>query len=95
MSKTLTAVFDGDVLRPDSPLDLKPNTRYVITIQLVAQPGEEDNALLPLSRSLVVSSAFWSESLLLSIGFAVSSLWANFVEVSLQAFAGLRPKWSA
>ena len=35
MSKTLTAVFDGDVLRPDSPLDLKPNTRYVITIESV------------------------------------------------------------
>ena len=29
MSKILTAVFDGDVLRPDSPLDLQPNTRYV------------------------------------------------------------------
>jgi hypothetical protein len=33
----LTAVFDGDVLRPDSPLDLKPNTRYVITIESVEQ----------------------------------------------------------
>ncbi len=37
MSKTLTAVFDGDVLRPDSLLDLKPNTRYVITIESVEQ----------------------------------------------------------
>ena len=37
MSQTLTAVFDGDVLRPDSPLDLKPNTRYVITIESVEQ----------------------------------------------------------
>lgn len=37
MNKTLTAVFDGDVLRPDSPLDLKPNTRYVITIESVEQ----------------------------------------------------------
>jgi hypothetical protein len=25
----------SDVLRPDSPLDLSPNTRYVITIQSV------------------------------------------------------------
>ncbi len=28
-----TVVFDGQVLRPDAPLDLEPNTRYVVTIQ--------------------------------------------------------------
>lgn len=44
MSKTLTAIFDGDVLRPDSPLDLKPNTRYVITIQPVDMPVAQENA---------------------------------------------------
>ncbi len=33
MGKTLTAVFDGDVLRPDSPVDLKPHTRYMITVE--------------------------------------------------------------
>lgn len=44
MSKTLTAVFDGDVLRPDSPLDLEANTRYVITIQSVVQPIAEGDA---------------------------------------------------
>jgi hypothetical protein len=31
-TRTLTAVFDGQVLRPDAPLDLEPNARYVITI---------------------------------------------------------------
>lgn len=31
-TKTLTAVFDGQFLRPDETLDLEPNTRYVITI---------------------------------------------------------------
>lgn len=44
ISKTLTVVFDGDVLRPDSPLDLEPNTRYVITLQLVEQPVAKENA---------------------------------------------------
>ncbi len=44
MSKTLTAVFDGAVLRPDLPLDLEPNTRYVITIQSVEQPIDQQNA---------------------------------------------------
>lgn len=33
MNKTMTVVFDGHVLRPEIPLDLQPNTRYVITIQ--------------------------------------------------------------
>ncbi|MBN3868894.1 MAG: hypothetical protein V7L00_10245 [Nostoc sp.] len=32
MSKILTVIFDGSVLRPDIPLDLEPNKRYVITI---------------------------------------------------------------
>ena len=33
MEKTLAVVFDGEVLRPESPLDLQPNRRYVITIK--------------------------------------------------------------
>jgi hypothetical protein len=33
MSQTITVLFDGEVLRPDSPLDLKPNARYRIIIQ--------------------------------------------------------------
>jgi len=33
MTKTLRAVFDGEVFRPEEPVDLKPNTRYVVTIE--------------------------------------------------------------
>lgn len=33
MGKTLTAIFDGQVLRPDSPVDLTPNVRYQLTIE--------------------------------------------------------------
>jgi len=33
MTKTVTATYDGYVLRPDSPVDLEPNVRYVIIIQ--------------------------------------------------------------
>ena len=29
----MTAVFDGQVLRPDAALDLEPNQRYIITIE--------------------------------------------------------------
>ena len=30
---TITVIFDGEVLRPDEPLDLEPNARYKVTIQ--------------------------------------------------------------
>ena len=29
----ISVIFDGQVLRPETPLDLQPNTRYLITIQ--------------------------------------------------------------
>ncbi|MBC2697076.1 MAG: DUF104 domain-containing protein [ANME-2 cluster archaeon] len=32
-TKTVHAHFDGKVLRPDEPVDLKPNVRYRITIE--------------------------------------------------------------
>lgn len=33
LSKTFHAVFDGKVLHPEEELDLKPDTRYIITIE--------------------------------------------------------------
>ena len=33
MSQTITAVFDGNVLRPEAPVDLEPNQRYRLTIE--------------------------------------------------------------
>lgn len=42
MSQTIDVVFDGEVLRPDTPLDLVPNQRYVVTI---SERPEETNAL--------------------------------------------------
>lgn len=42
MTHTVTAVFDGSVLRPDTPLDLEPNTRYILTIQPDAAASEGD-----------------------------------------------------
>ena len=36
MTKTLGATFDGEVLRLDEPLDLKPNTRVRVTIETTA-----------------------------------------------------------
>ena len=62
MSKILTAVFDGDVLRPDSLLDLKPNTRYVITIESVEQSVACCDAwdVLEAMTGTVVAPGDWS-----------------------------------
>ena len=45
MTKTIEAVFDGEILRPTSPLDLEPHTRYRISIELPApQTAKEPDA---------------------------------------------------
>lgn len=33
MGKTITAIFDGTVLRLESPVDLEPDTRYLVTVE--------------------------------------------------------------
>jgi predicted DNA-binding antitoxin AbrB/MazE fold protein len=33
MTITMNAVFDGEVFRPDEPLDLPPNTKVRLTIE--------------------------------------------------------------
>lgn len=39
MNKIVTAVFDGEVLRPDTPLELEPNKSYAIAIEVEAVPS--------------------------------------------------------
>lgn len=52
MSKTLDAVFDGEVLRPDEPIELEPNTRVRITIETAGQPRAKSKSFLQTARSL-------------------------------------------
>ena len=33
MKRTVDVVYDGEVLRPQEPLDLEPNARYRVTIE--------------------------------------------------------------
>jgi len=33
MAKSVRAVFDGEVLRPEETVDLKPNVRYLVIIE--------------------------------------------------------------
>ncbi len=44
MTQTTTAVFDGLALHPDLPLDLEPNRRYKISVEVEpeAQTGNDD-----------------------------------------------------
>jgi hypothetical protein len=38
MEKIATVYYDGEVFRPEGPVDLEPNTRYVISIESVPTP---------------------------------------------------------
>lgn len=52
MTTTLYAVFDGEVLRPDGPVSLPPNTRVRVTIE-TTEPGEsQPTSFLRTARAL-------------------------------------------
>ena len=52
MVRTIEAVFDGEVLRPENPLALEPNTRVRITIETVEPSTEKVRSFLDTARSL-------------------------------------------
>ena len=55
MVKTLHATFDGQVLRPEEDLVLKPNTRVRITIETLDLPEVKGRSFLKTARSLNLS----------------------------------------
>ena len=52
MVRTIEAVFDGGVLRPENPLALEPNTRVRITIETVEPSTGKATSFLDTARSL-------------------------------------------
>ena len=54
MVKTIEAVFDGEVVRPENPLALEPNTRVRITIETVEPSPGKAKSFLDTARSLNV-----------------------------------------
>jgi hypothetical protein len=45
MYKTVTVIFDGQALWPETTLDLEPNTRYVVLVEVTPpENGEEGDA---------------------------------------------------
>lgn len=66
MTRTLAAVYDGEVLRPEAPLDLLPNTRCRITLEVdgigsTSSNGADAWALLAQLAGSVAAPADWSE----------------------------------
>jgi hypothetical protein len=55
MAKTLRAIFDGNVLRPEGSVDLQPNTWYVITIEREAEEKAEEETY-PLTKILTLAT---------------------------------------
>jgi len=50
MVKTVRAVFDGEVLRPEEPVDLQLNATYVISIEdETPTRGEVEEGVYPLT----------------------------------------------
>ncbi len=56
MTKTLEAVFDGEVLRPDDKTGLEPNARYRLTIEDTAPSDAPAEAEYPLTILLGIAT---------------------------------------
>jgi predicted DNA-binding antitoxin AbrB/MazE fold protein len=62
MSRTIEAIFDGEVLRPQEPLELQPNTKVRITIEESTTAKLNPRSFLQTARSLNLEGpADWSE----------------------------------
>jgi hypothetical protein len=63
MVQTVTAIFDGEVLRPESSVNLKSNTRYVLTLE-EAPVQEAEQSVWDFLEELagsIEAPADWSE----------------------------------
>lgn len=52
MTQTIHATFDGQVLRPEEPLALPPNTRVRITIETLEVPPSAAPSFLRTAQAL-------------------------------------------
>jgi predicted DNA-binding antitoxin AbrB/MazE fold protein len=50
--KTIEAMYDGQVIRPDVPLKLEPNTRIRVTVTLVKPVRSKKSSFLMTARAL-------------------------------------------
>jgi hypothetical protein len=50
MTRTFRVIFDGEALRPEQPVDLKPNTTYLVTIEGELPAPMSDDDTYPLTE---------------------------------------------
>lgn len=61
MGKTLHAIFDGEVLKMEEPVDLAPNTRVRLTIESEELEEKKSLSFLKTARSLKLNGpSDWS-----------------------------------
>jgi hypothetical protein len=61
MTKTLFATFDGEVLRPEEPVSLAPNTRVRVTIETTVESEAPAASFLRTAQALNLDGpADWS-----------------------------------
>lgn len=62
MTRTVQAVFDGEVLRPEEPLDLEPQTQVRVTIETIPNSRKNSRSFLDVAASLNLDGPpDWSE----------------------------------
>lgn len=61
MTQLLEATFDGEVFRPTSPVELKPDTRVELVVTVKSPSAEKPKSFLQVARSLQLTGpADWS-----------------------------------
>jgi predicted DNA-binding antitoxin AbrB/MazE fold protein len=64
MTQTVEAVYDGAVLKPETALELQPNTRVRLTVEVLEPPVQSATSFLRTARSLELRGpADWSANL--------------------------------
>ena len=67
MTKTLEAIFDGEVLRLIEPIELEPNTQVRLTLEVEEVKEKKPVSFLQTAQSLDLDGpSDWSEKLLTS-----------------------------
>ena len=64
MIKKIDAIFDGNVLWPAEPLDIEPNTRVKITVDVPETRARPSGSFLEIAQGLNLDGpADWSENI--------------------------------
>ena len=64
MIKKIDAIFDGSVLRPAEPLDIEPNTRVRITVDVPETRAIPNGSFLETAQGLNLDGPVdWSENI--------------------------------